>query len=176
MALTKEKKQKNIKDLKEKVAKQKSMVFVDFTGLGVTKMTELRKKMREEDCEFKVAKKSLTYLALEDLDKEIAKKAKEFKGEIALGFAYKDEISPFKILGEFSKENKNLKILGGILEKELIGLDQAIILSNLPSKQELLAKMVGSMNAPISGFTRVLQGNIRGLVIALNGIKEAKNS
>jgi len=171
MALTKEQKQKNIKDLKEKVAKQKSMVFVDFTGLGVAKMTELRKEMKVEDCEFKVAKKTLVQLALKDFNKEIAEKVKELQGEIALGFGYKDEIAPFKILGKFSKQNESLKILSGTLEKEFIEQEQAIVLSELPSKQELLAKMVGSISAPVSGFTRVLQGNIRNLVYVLNAIK-----
>ncbi|MCK4781328.1 50S ribosomal protein L10 [Candidatus Parcubacteria bacterium] len=171
MALTKEQKQVNIKDLKEKVDKQKSMVFVDFTGLGVAKMTELRKQMRAEDCEFKVAKKSLTHLVLKDFDKEIAEKTKTLEGEIALGFGYKDEVAPFKILGRFSKQNKDLKILAGILEKEFIEQEQAIVLSNLPSRQELLAKMAGSMQSPISGFVRVLQGNIKGLICVL---KQAK--
>ena len=171
MALTKEQKQKKVNDLKEKIAKQKSIVFVNFTGLKVAEMTNLRKEMKAEDCEFKVAKKTLAYLALKDLDKEIAEKVKQLQGEIALGFGYKDEISPFKILGRFSKQSENLKILGGILENKFIEQEQAIALSKLPSKQELLAKMIASINAPVSGLVNVLQGNIRNLIYVLNAIK-----
>lgn len=171
MALNREQKQKILEDLKEKIKKQKSMVLVDFTGLGVAKMTGLRKKMKAEDCEFKVAKKTLIQLALKNLDSEINKKIKEFQGEIALGFGYEDKITPFKILGRFSKKQENLKILGGLLDKEFIGKEQAIVLSELPSREELLARMTRSIQSPISNFANVLQGNIRNLIYALNAIK-----
>ncbi len=175
MALTKEQKQKAVKELKENIAKQKSIVFVDFTGLGVSKMTELRKKMKADNCQFKVAKKTLIKITLKDINKEISEKIKTLKGEIALGFGYEDEAAPFKILGEFSKENKSVKILGGLIESqkgEFLGMEQAVILSKLPSRQELLAKIAGSMNAPISNFVNVLQGNIRNLVYVLSAIKK----
>lgn len=170
MALTKEQKQKILKDLKEKIARQKSIVLVGFKGLEVTKMTELRKKMKEQDCEFKVAKKTLIQLALEKTSPEIGKKIKEFKKEIALGFGYEDEITPFKILGKFSKENKNLEILGGITHNqkpEFLEAEQAIILSELPTKEELLTRLLGSIQSPVLNFLNVLQGNIKGLINVL---------
>ena len=167
MAKTKEQKQKILEELKEKTEKQKSIVFVDFSGLPVKDITELRKKMREKDCEFKVAKKTLIQWAFKKNNPEIGEKIRALQGEIALGFGYADEISPFKILGDFCKTQKNLKILGGLLDNEFLDAEQAVALSILPAKEEILARIVGSISAPISNFVNVLQGNIKGLIYVL---------
>ncbi len=171
MALTKEKKEEIIQELKDKKKKQKAMVFVDFSGLGVKDLTNLRNKMKETGCELRVAKKTLIKLVFEDIGPEFAEKIKGLQGEIAVGFGYKDEIQPFKVLGDFSNTNKNIKVLGGVIGKEFLEVEQAIMLSKLPTKQELLARVVGSISAPLSGFVNVLQGNMRGLVYILSTIK-----
>lgn len=167
MPKTKEQKQQILDDLEEKFNKQKSVVFVDFSGLGVKDITELRKKMREKDCEFKVAKKTLIQGIFKKSEPEKGVKIRNLQGEIALGFGYTDEILPFKILGDFSKINQNLKLLGGLMGNEFLEANRAIAMSELPSKQELLAKLVGSVSAPISGFINTLQGNIKGLIYVL---------
>lgn len=167
MALTKLQKQKIIENLKEKIEKQKSIVFVDFSGVGVKELSELRRKMRENNNEFKVAKKTLVRIALGE--KQI-KLPQDLPGEVALGFGYEDEISPFKILGDFSRQNENLKIIGGFVG-EFIGEEKAKEIAQLSSKEELLAKMVGSISAPISNLVNILEGNIRGLVSLLSQIK-----
>jgi large subunit ribosomal protein L10 len=171
MAKTKEQKQEILDDLKEKIAKQKSVVFTDFTKVNVKDLTELRKKMKESDCEFKVAKKTLIQKAFEDSNPKVGESVREMSGEIALGFGYSDEVSPFKISGDFSKKNENFKILGGLIGDDVFKDDKAKVLSELPTKQELLARMVGSIGAPISGFVNVLGGNIRNLIYTLNAIK-----
>ena len=171
MAKTKEQKQEILNNLKEKIEKQKSVVFMDFTKVGVKDLTELRMKMRESDCEFKVAKKTLIQKAFEGSKPEVGDKVREMQGEIGLGFGYSDEIAPFKVSGDFSKTNENFKILGGLISDDFFKDDQAKVLSELPTKQELLAKMVGSIGAPVSGFVSVLGGNIRNLVYTLNAIK-----
>ena len=71
----------------------------------------------------------------------------------------------------FSEKNENLKILGGFLENEFRSREEVVVLAKIPSKQELLAKVIGSIKAPISGFANVLQGNIKGLVYLLSNIK-----
>ncbi|PIR01896.1 MAG: 50S ribosomal protein L10 [Candidatus Nealsonbacteria bacterium CG_4_10_14_0_8_um_filter_37_14] len=169
MALTREQKKKIIDELKEKIDKQKAMVFVDFTGTKVKDISRLREEMKKDNCEFKVAKKTLLKIALKDRGVELPQ---EPEGEIGVGFGFGNQISPFKILNKFSKETGNLKILGGLVEKEFIGEDKAIALAELPSKQELLAKLVGSIKAPISGFINVLQGNLRNFVYVLGAIKK----
>lgn len=149
--------------------KQKSIVFADFSKVKVKDMTSLRKKAKKENCELKVAKKTLIAKVFEE--KGIKAEPKKLSGEIALGFGYQDEVAPFKIFYDFSKGNENLKILGGILGTDFLAKERAMELAQLPSKQELMGKMVGSIASPLSGFVSVLQGNIRGLVYVLSRIK-----
>lgn len=170
MALTKAQKQKILSDLKEKVDKQKSIVFADFQGLKVKDLTQLRKEMKEQKDELKVVKKTLIAKVLKE--KKIEFDVKKLKGEIALGFGYRDEILPFKTLHDFSREHENLKILGGLLNNEIIEQEKAVLLGQLPSREELLSRIVGSLSAPLSGLVNVLQGNIKGLVYALSAIKK----
>jgi len=170
MAKTKEQKKKTLEDLKEKIKKQKTIVFVDFTGLKVEGMSDLRKRLKRVDGQLKVAKKTLIKLALKDsgLKTEID----ELKGEIGMVFCYKDEIAPAKVIYQFGQENVNLKILGGFFENEFKSAEDFISFAQLPSKQELLARLTGSILAPVSNFVRVLEGNLKGLVCALSAIKK----
>jgi len=165
MPSTKEQKKKIIEDLKEKLERQKSIVFVDFSGLKVKGLANLRKEMKEKDCELKVAKKTLIHLVFEEKGIKIPKE--KLLGEIALGYGYKDEILPFKILYNFSKENENLKIIGGLISREFFGKEKAIELAQLLSREGILVKLAGIIKAPISGFVNVLQGNIKGLITVL---------
>ncbi len=169
MALTKAQKQKILDDLKGKIDKQKSVVFADFKGLKVKDLSSLRKEMKKKDCELKVAKKTLISSAFKA--KKIEVDTKKLEGEILLGFGYKDEILPFKTLYQFSKGNENLKILGGFIGQEFVDKEKANELGQLPSKAELLARLVGSISSPLSGMVNVLQGNIKGLFYIL---KQAK--
>ena len=91
--------------------------------------------------------------------------------EIALVLGYKDEVSPAKLVWQTSKTNQNLKIIGGFMNNKLMTAEEVATLAQLPSREELLAKMVGSMASPMSGFLTVLQGNIKGLVRVLSQIK-----
>ncbi len=101
MALTKTQKQEVLEDLKEKIAKQKAVVFVDFTGLKVKALSDLRKKIKAAGDEIKIAKKTLFGIAFKKAGFEFD--SKKLKGEIALVFGYKDEISPAKITNQFAK-------------------------------------------------------------------------
>jgi len=169
MAKTKEQKKKELESLKEKVKKQKTMIFVDFSGLKVENMSELRRALKKSDSELKVAKKTLMKIALKDAGME--NDISGLKGEIALVFGYGDQIIPAKLAYEFGKENPNFKILGGFFENQFKNAEDFIILAQLPSKQELLARLTGSISSPITGFVRVLEANLKGLVCVLSGIK-----
>jgi len=170
MAQTKEQKQKVLEDLKEKIEKQKSMVFVDFTGLKVKDFSSLRKRMKAVGNELKVAKKTLLGMTFKKAGLEV--EFKKIKGEIAVIFGLKDEFSPAKLAWQFSQENQNLKILGGYFEKKIRTAEEITSLAQLPSKEELLARLIGSLSTPISNFVNVLQGNIKGLLYVLNAIKK----
>ena len=165
MALTKEQKQKTLKELEEKIDKQKAIAFANIAGLKVEDLTKLRKTMKKQDCELRVAKKTLITLALKE--KGLPVDLKKMQGEIALAFAYKDEVAAFQILYDFLKEHEQLKILGGLIAKEFLGEEKALILAQLPTRDQLLAKLVGSIASPLSGLVSVLQGNIKGLINVL---------
>ena len=172
MPKTKEQKKLILEELNERIKKQTTMIIVDFTGLKVIEAFDLRKRLKKINAELKVAKKTLIQLALKNnnLDKNI----KEMNGEIALVFGYQDEILPAKVIYDFSRENEKLKILGGFFENKFQNVEKFIELAKLPSKEELLGKLVGSISSPITGFVRSLQYNLKGLIFALNAIKENK--
>jgi len=169
MPLTKEQKQKIVEELKEKIDRQKSMVFVAVEGLKAADIFDLRKKLGEADCQLQVIKKTLTDIAFKKEKLEF--NIKELEGQFALVFGFGDEVSPAKIAYQFSLGNKNLKILGGFFEDKFRSAEEIIALAKIPSKQELFAKVVGSISSPISGFVNVLQANIKGLIYVL---KQAK--
>lgn len=170
MAITKEKKEIILEELREKFSRQKAVVIVGITGLKVKETTELRDKIREIDGNLKVAKKTLMNIVLKENNLEFNKD--KFKEEIALVFGFKDEVSSAKEVYQFSKKNKNLKILGGYLEGDFKEAKEVIALAKLPSREELMARVVGGIGSPISGFVNVLKGNIKGLMFVLSAIKK----
>jgi large subunit ribosomal protein L10 len=170
MPLTKEQKKKIIEGLKEKTGKQRIIIFADFTGLKVKDLSDLRKKLKKGGSELKVAKKTLLGFVFKNAGLEID--FKKLKGEIAAIFGYKNEISPAKTVYQLAAANANLKILGGIFGKNFVEAEKIIELAKLPTKEELLARLVGSVSAPISNFISVLQGNIKGLICILSAIKK----
>ena len=170
MALNKEQKENIVEKLKQSIAKQKAMVFVAIEGLKTTELFDLRKELKQDDCLLTVVKKTLLGMAFKQSKIELD--VKELKGELALVFGFGDEIRPAKIAYQFSKKNKSLKILGGFFENEVKTAEEIIILARIPSREELLAKIVSSISSPISGFINVLQGNIKGLVYVLSAIKK----
>ena len=169
MPQTKEQKQKAIKDLEDRIKKQKAIVFVDFTGLKVKDFSDLRKKMKKANGEIKVAKKTLLQLAFKKAG--INFDSKNLKGEVALVFGFKDEITPAKGIYQFSQTNQNLKILGGIFENQEIQAEKIIELAKLSSKEELLARAVWTLSSPLSNFVHALQFNLKGLTYLLSKIK-----
>lgn len=169
MPLNKAQKQIIIENLKEKISKQKAIVFVGITGLKVKEFSELRKKVKEIGGSIQVVKKTLADLAFKanklDFDK------KNFKEEFALIFGFQDEILPAKTAYQFSKGNEKLKILGGFIENQFQASQDMIALAKLPGRSELLARLVGSVSAPPANFVNVLAANLRNLVYILSQIK-----
>lgn len=149
------------------------MVFVDYTGLKVKDNEALRKQCKNEGSEYIAAKKTLLKFGL---DKKGIKdlNPKEMKGSIAVVLGYEDEVTPARIVSNFIKEHEAVEILAGVMDSEVMDATKVNDLAKLPSKQELIAKVVGSIGAPLSGFVNVLAGNMRGLVNVLNAVKDQK--
>lgn len=169
MALTRQQKQEILEDLKGKIARQKIIIFVDIAKIKVKDISDLRKKLKTIDSELKVAKKTLSKIAFKEKKFEID--TKKLQGEIALILGYKEEILPTKIVYQFSQENPDLKILGGCFENKFVVAEKIIELAQIPTKEELLARVIGGISAPISNFVDVLHGNLRNLVRILSQLK-----
>lgn len=169
---TREQKNNIIKDLADKFRKSKAVVFSDFKGLTVKDMTDLRRELRKEGVSFDVVKKTLINVALKDAGIEMD--VKKLEGQIAVAVSGKDEVAAAKIIAKAAKANENLKIAGGLLGVKELSVEEIKSLAKLPSKEELLGKLVGTLNAPVSGFVNVLAGNLRGLVTVLKAVSEKK--
>jgi len=173
MPLSKDQKKKIVDDVKDKISRQKAVIFTDIKGLKVKDLTALRKELKKEGVDYKMIKKTLLKISLPKGDiSEL--NPKDMNGEIAAAFGYKDEVAPARVLYKFSKTNENLKIVGGIVDGKIFQKEQIVALANLPSRDALLAKLVGSIASPLSGFVNVLQGNLRGLVYVLSAIKKTE--
>ncbi len=171
--LTKEQKKELVKNLSKEIADSKSVAICDFKGLTVAEISELRKGLREKGAVMLVTKKTLIQLALKKAGIEMD--VRNLEGQIAIIHGGEDEVSPSKVAYDFSKDHEALKILKGILEEKELSDQEMIALAKLPTKDELLAKVVGSIKAPVSGFVNVLSGNIKNLVYVLSAIKDSKN-
>ena len=157
MALTKEKKQKSLEDLKKHIAQQKSVVFADFSKVNSKDLFSLRKQLKEAGCALKVAKKTLVRIAFGQSGISFWNNIKKsVPGQLALVFGNEDEIAPARISNKFTKVNENLKILGGIFEKRFIDREKVLALANLPSRDELLGRLMGSISSSTANFVRVL--------------------
>ena len=152
--------------------KKKIAVFSDFRGVGVSKLTALRREMKKTGAEFRVAKKTFLRIALKVIG--IDYDPKELEGEIGVILGYEDQIAPVKSAVKFGKENKTFKILKGILDGKFLEGKDVLALAKLPSREQLLAKLVWTLNSPIQGFHNVLNANLKNLVVVLNKINNLK--
>lgn len=157
MALTKEKKQKSLGDIKALIAKQKSVIFADFSKVDSKELFSLRKQLKEEGCQLKIGKKTLIRIAFGQSGVSfwnLIRKA--IPGQLALVFGIDDEVAPARLANQFAKKNENFKILGGIFEARYIDKAKVLELAAIPSRQELLGRLVGSIASPMSNFARVI--------------------
>lgn len=167
-----ERKKQIVDELSEKLKNAVSGVIVDYKGINVTEDTQLRKQLREAGVDYFVVKNSLLSLAADKADLPGLKSA--LKGTTSIALSNSDYVAPAKVIVEFAEKAKKLQIKLGFVDETV--LDEAGVksLSKLPSREELVAKALGGLNAPISGFVHVLNANLRGLVCALNAIAEKK--
>lgn len=167
-------KEKAVKEIQEKFDKSTLVILTDYKGLTMEQMSALRKKLRPLDAEYRVLKNTLVNLAVKDkafegIDKLLA-------GSTAILFGYKDQVMPTKALSEFMKEHEKLSIKGGVLEGKVIDTKMITTLSKLPSREVLIAKVLGGMKAPITNLVFDLKGIINKFVFALRAIKDKKQS
>jgi len=169
MAKNREQKETLVKELTDRLENRKSAVLIDYKGLRVKETEGLRNRMSSQGITFNVVKNSLLKIVFDR--KKIEIKQDLLDRPLAIVFS-DDEVAAAKELYTFQKEAEALEILGGIIEKEYV--DGSVIkqLSLLPGREELYARLVGSLNSPISGLVNVMSGNIRNLVNVINNYKD----
>lgn len=153
-------KQAKVKELVEKFEKSEAAILTSYIGITVEQDTELRKKMREAGVEYKVVKNTLTSRAVKELGFDLDA---YLEGPVAIAFGYEDPTVPARVLAEFAEKNKAIELKAGIVQGKMFDTAKVEELSKVPPKEVLIAKLLGSMKAPVSNF-----------VYLVNAIKEKK--
>lgn len=163
-----------ISELNETFSKAKFAVVTDYRGLKMTELEKLRKNLRESDAQIQVAKNTLLRLAVKGTAYEGL--SDSFTGTTAVAVGFKEPVGPAKALAAFAAEFHAFSIRSAALEGSLLTADDVVALSKLPSREELLAKLLGTMAAVPTGFVRVLSAVPQKLLYALSAIKEQKEN
>ncbi len=170
--LTKAKKQEVVREFSDKLKRQKIAVVCDFHGVSVGKIQQLRRALKKNDGEYRVAKKTLMARALEESG--VGLDVRQLSGELGIAFGYGDPSEPAKTLFNFGKENETFRILAGILSGRALSKEDVTAIAKLPAREVLLAQLAGALQGPLRGLVTVLGGNMRGLVTVLNQIQGKK--
>lgn len=170
--LSKAEKQELVKELSEKFKTNPSLFVVEYKGLSVKDIEKLRRHLKRAKADFRVTKNTLLKIASHETDVEKIKDL--FEGPTAVAICKEDPVSIAKVFTESVKELPILKLKGGIVEGKIIGVDEVSKLSQLPSREVLLAQLLGLLSSPISNFMGTLMELQRRLLYALGAIKEMK--
>lgn len=170
MPKTRAQKEQDLQELTDRLKTAKSAVFTDYRGTTVKDIDVFRRTLSKEGVVSKVYKVTLVKKAMEANSMDVS--SLDYKTPVILSISQEDEVAPARVIKGLSKDIKTLKILSGVFDGKFATQDQVMALAELPSKDELRAKLVGTINAPVSGFVNVLAGNIRGLITVLNGIAQ----
>ena len=179
--MPKSRKQKSeiVEKITEKLKRAKILVFTSFSrrgkkGLDFKAMEGLKRNLKSTDSEYVVLKKTLFDLALQRSSFSEKVKAGEVEGSLGVLFAYGDMLEPLKVLNKLSKANDAISIHLGLNteNKEIMSKDNLVELADLPSREVLFGRLAGMVRYPLWSLANVLQGNIRGLAVALAQIKK----
>lgn len=166
------------KQLVERVSKllteAEITILIDYKGLDVLAITELRSQLRQAGVQMEVVKNTLLTRASEGCDSALMKDL--YKGPNAIVISSEDPVAPAKILVDFAKTNEKLEIKAGTLAGKLLSVEEIEKLAKMPSKEELLAKLVCTLNAVPTSFVTVLAGVPRAFVNVLNALKDEKEA
>ena len=167
-------KEARVTEFAQKLKETKAAFLADYRGLNVEQATALRRKLHDVGIEYRVVKNTLLRLAARDT--HAACLDEQLTGPTAIALVKDDPVAPAKALVEFAKANKAFELRAGVLDGKLLSVADITALSDLPSREELLAKMLGSMSAPATNFVGVLAAVPRSLVQVLSAIKDQKDA
>lgn len=171
--LTKEQKSQAVSVLNESVGQAANAFLIDYEGISVPQVTELRRQIRDTNSSYIVVKNTLALIAIRDTP--IGELSEQFSGMTAVAYNSEDPVSLAKALTKFAKDAPALKFKGALVEGQVVPIEQIDAIAALPSREELVTKLVFLLQSPIQGLVNVLNANIRNLAVVLNQIAEQKS-
>ena len=171
---TKAFKQDKIEAMKENFSKAKVAVVTEYIGMSVEEITKLRRALQKEDSDYMVTKNTLAKVAAKGTQFEVLEEV--LKGPVAIAFGFKDEVAPAKVLKNFIKEAKKGQVIAAALDGKLLDAKETAVLADLPSKEELYAKMLGCINSPATGIAGAVNAVMSGLVRAMDQVAKQKSA
>jgi large subunit ribosomal protein L10 len=156
-----------VTQLAEKISQCNIAITTDYRGLPVAEMTDLRRRLRQREIEYRVVKNTMVRFAAEKANK--SELIGIVEGPTAIAFGYGDITEPAKALIDYIRSSgSGLKIMGGLLDRRVLSASEVANLATLPPKDVLIAKLLGGMKVPIIGLVNVLNANIAGFLYVLN--------
>ena len=160
--------------IKDKIDKAQVAIVTDYKTLTVEEITKVRRELQKENGDYMVTKNTLAKIAIKGTQYEVL--ADVLSGPVAIAFGYGDQVVPAKVLSKFIKETKKGEILAAALDGKLLNADEAKALADLPSKEEIYAKMLGSINSPASGLVYSVNGVMAALTRAVAAVRDQKTA
>ncbi|MGN1152785.1 MAG: 50S ribosomal protein L10 [Candidatus Gastranaerophilaceae bacterium] len=171
---TKAFKSEKISQIKEKMEKAKVAIVTDYKSLSVEEITKLRRSIQKEDGDYMVTKNTLAKIAVKGTEYEVLSDV--LTGPVAIAFGFDDQVAPAKALAKFIKETKKGEILAAAMDGKLLTANEAKALANLPSKQEIYAKILGCINSPASGIANSINAVMSSLTRAVAAVRDQKSA
>ncbi len=171
---TKAFKSEKIDAMKAKAEKAQVAILTEYKGYSVEEITKLRRSLQKDGGDYMVTKNTLAKIAFKGTDFEVL--AESLTGPIAIAFGFEDQVSPAKAVAKFNKKKKKGAILGGALDGKLLSAQEAEALSKMPSKEELYAKILGSINSPASGIVGSINAVMAQLTRAMAAVRDQKSA
>ena len=170
MSANLEQKKLVVKEIKDKLEKASTVILVDYQGLNVEQSNKLRSEFSKSDAEYKVYKNRLLKRAFDELN--IEGFDDYLKSSTAVAFGYSEQVAPAKIIVDTIKENKKMSVKAGMLDGKIINNEDIKQLADLPPRDVLIAQLLGMLNAPMSGFARVINAPMGALARGLNAVAQ----
>ena len=173
MAISRSAKEESVAQLSGELGRLKLAVMTDYRGLTVAEVEELRGLLREQGISYRVAKNTLLRLAASQTEALADVDPKTFSGPMALAMGFDDEVAPARLIFQYAKKHNALEIVGAISgDGTVFTAAEVKALATLPTREQLLGQVVGTIAAPLTGFVGVMAGNVRSIINVLNALQE----
>lgn len=173
MAISRDKKTELLEEYKQILKDHEGYFLVSSDNIDTATVTDLKKELKNSNANFRVLKNSIFKIALQDTDQPV--EVQDFDGATAVIYFEEDPTTPAKLVKDIQEDTEQMGAKGGVYEGQFLSEERVMQLAEIPSREELLGMLVGSMSAPLSGFMNAVTGNVRGLTVALKGISEKES-